>query len=160
VTVVSHKSTFDANPGDLFNVHLDAANLARISPPFPRMRFEDAPAPTKEGDRQVMWLTAGPVRVHWVAHVVRIRQPGTSTPGYMEDRQESGPFREWRHQHQVFPEENGSVLKDVVSFRLLPGRAGRLMDRVFVAPGLKLMFMWRHWRTHALLREGRHASDS
>jgi ligand-binding SRPBCC domain-containing protein len=154
MTRVSHTSRFPVNAERLFNFHMDAANLARISPPFPSFAFEgDVPGRTFAGQEQRFVLSIGPLRRTWVAKVTAVQ----STPGprsgalFIEDRQDEGPFRAWRHQHQVFADGGDATLRDVIEFSFFPGGAGALLDRAFVWPGLKAMLAYRHWRTRRLL---------
>lgn len=69
----------------------------------------------------------------------------------MEDVQERGPFRKWRHQHRVHGEGDGARLTDVVSFRMLPTPVGEFLEYWLVRPMLIGMFAYRHRRTRALL---------
>lgn len=152
MTLVVYSSAFSVPADDLFAFHLDAANLARISPPFPPFQLLDAPNPPSEGDLQVFRLGFGKAGVTWHARISRI-QPGKM----LEDTQESGPFRRWRHQHRVRAENGGSRLTDVVSFRLIPTPVGEFLEFLLIRPGILTMFAWRHRRTRALLaspREG------
>lgn len=113
---VSHLSRFDVPPEALYRFHLDATNLVRISPPFPKVTVEGARIPTEEGDEQQIVFAVGPLRVRTTARVVRTVPPENSKPGYIEDEMVAGPFHSWRHQHQVHPAEGGAELRDVVAF--------------------------------------------
>lgn len=128
----------------VFTFHADVQNLPRLTPG--PARIVRAPVPAREGDVQVIEIGAGPLRRRWHARIVRFDPPRT-----IVDEQERGPFRYWRHTHAVIPEGDGAMLVDVVAFRLLPGRAGRLLDALVVAPALRLLFAERHRRTRRLL---------
>jgi ligand-binding SRPBCC domain-containing protein len=153
MTTIVHKSRFDVTPQALFEFHLDAANLAAISPPLPRFTMQSEPKETEPGDLQEFRLSIGPLGADWKARITKLQpQPGSvSGARFLEDVQESGPFAEWRHQHQVFADEDGATLKDAVRLKLFPTPLGPLFDAIFVAPGVKLMFVYRHWKTRRLL---------
>lgn len=153
MTTIVHESRFEVTPSALFEFHLDASNLAAISPPLPRFTMQSEPKETQPGDLQEFRLSVGPLGADWRARITKLQaQPGaTAGARFLEDVQESGPFREWRHQHQVFPDGEGAVLRDVVRLRLFPTPLGALLDTLLVAPGVKLMFIYRHWKTHRLL---------
>lgn len=153
MTTIVHESRFDVSPQALFEFHLDAANLAAISPPLPRFTMQSEPKATASGDLQKFRLSVGPFGADWKARITKLQsQPGAvSGAQFLEDVQESGPFAEWRHQHQVFADGDAAVLKDVVRLRLFPTALGPLLDTLFVAPGVKLMFVYRHWKTRRLL---------
>jgi ligand-binding SRPBCC domain-containing protein len=147
MTTVRASSTFDVPPDVLFAFHADVTNLARISPPLPRFRLLSEAGEAEEGEVQRFQLSVGPFHREWHARITRV------IPGkVIEDTQEAGPFREWRHRHVVSDDPSGSRLTDVVRFRLLPTPAGEFLEWLLVAPGVRLMFAWRHRRTRALLR--------
>ena len=135
-----------ATADELYAFHLDARNLVAISPPFPQVRLLSVPKATEAGDVQVIWLGWGRIGATWEAAVIRL-VPG----GLIEDIQDRGPFRRWRHQHRFSEDGEGSVLTDVVSFRLLPTIAGEILEYFVVRPPLMAMLALRHRKTRALL---------
>lgn len=144
----------------LFTFHLDPLNLVRISPPVPPIRLVEPRSPASVGDDQQIRLGIGPLSIGWTARIVAIVAPEGDRPGYLEDRMIAGPFRLWRHQHQVHPADGHADLCDVVEFRLLPTAVGALLERVVMSPGLRLMFAWRHRRTRSLLSSTAESGDS
>ncbi len=152
MTRVSHQGRFRVPAAEMYAFHRDVRNLARVSPPFPRVRVEGGGKPAEPGDEQRVTLHGGLFRVRTRARITRLVPPADANPGYMEDTLVEGPFRYWRHQHQVFPVAEGCILRDVVEFELFPSRVGKLLDAVIAKPAFKLMFRYRHWRTGRLLR--------
>lgn len=148
MTRVSFSTHFDVPAEELFAFHMNAENLAKISPPVPPFKMLSEPKVSAEGDEQVFRLGYGKLGVNWHARLTRVEPPAL-----IEDTQERGPFLRWRHQHRVAPDGNGSRLTDVVSFRAIPTVVGEALEYVLVRPGLWAMFFWRHRRTKQLLRE-------
>lgn len=149
MTKVVYRSRLTATPEELFEFHMDTANLAAISPPWPPFRVISEPRRAEPGDLQVFQLGAGPLATVWEARVTRV------VPGrLLEDRQESGPFRAWRHQHQFLADGDGAMLVDVVEFRMLPTVVGEFLEFYLVRPFILGMFAWRHRRTRKLLAAG------
>jgi len=147
MTLVVYRSRIAVSREDLFEFHAHVSNLAGISPPFPRLRIENASEPTREGDLQHIVLGAGPLRYAWDARV-RTVIPGS----LIEDVQERGPFRRWRHQHRFGDAGPGHAqLTDAISFSILPGTAGAFLEYLFARPAIWLLLAWRHRRTGALL---------
>jgi ligand-binding SRPBCC domain-containing protein len=146
MTLVVWTSHFDVAAERLFAFHQDARNLPRITPPPLSFELLIPPAASQEGDVQLFRMGLGPFKSNWRARITRV-----VVPRLIEDTQEAGLFRSWRHQHRVAPEPGGSRLTDVVSFRLLPTPAGEFIDYFAVRPALLAMFAYRHWRTRALL---------
>lgn len=140
------KTRLPVSPEELFEFHMDVANLEAISPPWAPVSVISEAKRAEVGDLQVFRIGAGPLIRIWEARVTRVA-PGR----LLEDVQESGPFRSWRHQHQFRPDGDGAVLADVVAFRLLPTRAGEFVEWVFVRPAILAMFAWRHRQTRKLL---------
>lgn len=146
MTLVVKSSWFDVSAEELFAFHLDAGNLARISPPWPPFVLVSSPKLTAPGDLQIFRVGAGRLSRTWHARITRL-----VPDRLIEDTQESGPFLRWRHQHRVAAEGRGSRLTDVVSFRLLPTPAGAFLEFYLLRPGLIALFAWRHRRTRRLL---------
>jgi ligand-binding SRPBCC domain-containing protein len=150
VTLIVYRSKFDVPARQLFAFHTDVTNLPRISPPLPRFRLLTQPKPVQAGDVQVIRMSVGPVVATLRARAVRVVDGKL-----IEDVQQRGPFRAWRHQHRIREIAPGRCeLTDAVAFRFFPTRLGHALDRLLV-PGLMATFAWRHWRTRRLLY-GRH----
>jgi ligand-binding SRPBCC domain-containing protein len=130
----------------VYAFHSDVSNFPRISPPFAPVEVVAAPNPTQTGDPQHFVLRLGLVRVAWTARITRM-----VPDRLIEDVQERGPFRAWRHQHRITPTGNGSRLTDVIVFRLFPGWPGELAEYWSVRPALLVMLWWRHRRTRQLI---------
>ncbi len=146
MTLVVHRSTLPYLAEELFELHMDAGNLPAISPPFPPVRLLSAPKRAEPGDLQVIRFGWGRLGANWEARILRV-----VAGRLLEDVQERGPFREWRHQHRVVAVEGGAELTDAVSFRLLPGPVGEFIEFYVVRPFIKAMFVVRHRRTARLL---------
>lgn len=155
MTLVVKSSWFDVSVEDLFAFHMDATNLARISPPWPPFAVISSSIPPEVGDVQVFRVGPWPLAQTWQARITRI------VPGrLLEDTQESGPFLRWRHQHRTVAEGRGSRLTDVVSFRLVPTPLGAFLEFYTARPLLLAMFAWRHRRTSALLPHPRRSTPT
>src|SRR5215216_2111387 len=140
VATMTAVTWLEASPEAVFAFHADARNLSRLLPG--PARLVRAPVPTRAGDRQIIRLGVRPFALEWHARIT-----GFSAPTTLTDVQERGPFHLWRHTHKVLPARGGAMLVDYVEFRLLPGRLGRLADRLLMAPMLPLLFIERHRRT-------------
>ena len=146
MTVVRWSSRFDCGPEELFAFHMDAANLDRISPPIPPMRLVSPPDETRPGAVQEFRIGWGPLGTTWVARVTRVVDGRL-----LEDMQERGPFRRWRHQHRIGGTPGAATLPDVVSFRFIPTPVGEFAEWLLVRPLIVGMFAFRHGRTRRLV---------
>ena len=133
-----------APPEQVFRFHADVRNLPRVTPG--PMRVRPNAQPSAPGDLQVIQFGLPPLAVRWHARIVHVDPPQA-----IVDVQERGPFRLWRHTHTVEATAGGARLEDTVEFCLIPGRAGLVLDRLMVAPLLRLLFAVRHRRTRMLL---------
>ena len=147
MTLVVHRGTVKASAEELFELHMDARNLPKISPPFPPVKLLSEPKRSEPGDLQVIQFGRSPFASVWHARVTQV------VPGRMlEDVQERGLFLKWRHQHRVRDLGNGEAeLTDAVSFRVIPTVAGEFLEFWLVRPLIKAMFVLRHRKTRALL---------
>ena len=63
----------------------------------------------------------------------------------------AGPMARWEHQH-IFAEVDGGVeLIDHITLAHKPGLQGILTRIVFDGPPLRMLFLYRHWRTRRAL---------
>lgn len=146
MTLVVYRSFMPATPETLFELHMDAANLPLISPPFPPVTLLSQPKRAEVGDLQLIRMGFSRFGLTWHARITRV-----VVGKLLEDIQERGPFRRWRHQHRVASSPGGSVLSDVVSFRLIPTPAGEFLEYFLVRPLILAMFRVRHSRSRGIL---------
>lgn len=146
MTTVRRRSSIAVSPRELFDFHRDPRNLARISPPLPRLSLISPAKETEAGDEQRLRLSVGPFSVQWLALITRFEPPTL-----LEDTQLRGPFRAWRHRHEVAAGPSGSVLTDRIQFRLFAGPAAPFLDWLIVAPALRFLLWWRHRETRRRL---------
>lgn len=155
MTRFKYSSYFPYSQEELFELHCDVRNLGRFSLPGQTFRLTSEVKRSEMGDLQTFDVGLGPLTTRWVAEITMF-----DPPRLLEDVQVSGPFRRWRHQHQVSAEGDGSRLTDVVAFRLLPTPLGELIEWLTVRPVMLGMFWFRHRRTQSLLAEGRSHSEA
>ena len=59
------------------------------------------------------------------------------------DEQLKGPYRYWRHLHELREIPEGTEVKDTVHYISLPGIAGKLVDKLIIRRRLNLIFDYR-----------------
>jgi len=135
------ESLIDAPPADVFAWHRSPDALARLIPPWAKVRVEScAGEPLAVGTVVTLRL---PLGLRWVARHTALE------PGRMfRDEQEKGPFRRWVHTHRFEPAGEGRCrLIDEVEFETFCARLAR--DRIV------RMFEYRHDVTRdAFRRDG------
>jgi ligand-binding SRPBCC domain-containing protein len=130
---------------DVAGFHTSASSLKAITPPLIPMQLHHAPGRIGDGDKMDFTIWMGPLPVRWQARVEDV-----SLSGFL-DRQVSGPFEAWVHQHTfVQLAEGGTEVLDEVEARLkkhdLWGLVGLAMWL-----GLPLLFASRGRQTRRLL---------
>ena len=148
-------SRLPADAARAFAWHAQPGALARLLPPWDRVRVRSREGSLRDG-RVVLELRQGPLTLTWDA---RHDAAGFVDGTQFVDTQASGPFAHWRHEHRLEPgaPAGSSVLHDTVTWRLpldpvsWPGRP--VVERV-----LRRMFAYRHWVTAADL--ARHQSGA
>jgi ligand-binding SRPBCC domain-containing protein len=125
----------------VFAFFADARNLERITPPFLHFHV----------------LTPGPIGMHAGALIdYRLRLRGVplrwqseitawEPPHRFVDVQRRGPYREWNHIHAFEEDGIGTMVRDVVRYRLPgPGLLTRAVNAFLVAPDTRRIFAFRH----------------
>ncbi len=124
---------------ELFAWHARPGAFERLVPPWAPVRLQSFEG-IREGDRAVIRLGPSPVSLRWVAEhydVVDGRQ--------FCDRQVSGPFARWTHEHRMEPvSDTESRLIDEIEYALPAGALGRQIGEWFAEPELRRQFAYRH----------------
>lgn len=144
---MEHNSQFNVNaPIDaVLEFHRSARSLRAITPPLIPMTALQAPDPLAEGTEMAFTLWLGPIPVRWTARIE------SSTPTGFIDRQLSGPFASWTHEHSFTALDSRSTLvEDHVRYELKSNPFWWLVGGL-MALGLPLLFRFRAFKTRQIL---------
>jgi ligand-binding SRPBCC domain-containing protein len=134
------ESYIAAAPERVFAFHEMPDALARLIPPWERVRVVEAAQSLLPGSRAVIETRLfGLWPVRWVAE-----HTAYEPPRMFEDVQASGPFKTWRHRHTIEPRGAGALLRDEIEFEPPLGPVGRMAAPLLVLPRLRRMFDYRH----------------
>jgi len=92
-----------------------------------------------------LWI--GPLPVRWLA----CHEPGPIDTSFA-DRMIRGPMAAWYHEHIFEPAPRGTLLIDQITFEHPPGLKGIFTRLMFDGLPLRVLFMYRHWRTRRALQ--------
>lgn len=121
--------------------HRDPAALKKLTPPpiFIQVHADRRTSLT-DGDLDfTLWF--GPLPVRWLA-----RHEAVAGHGFAE-WQVSGPMAYWRHEHSFEEVPGGVALSDRVTLAHKGGIRGLLTRLIFDGIPLRILFLYRHWRT-------------
>lgn len=136
-----HAHVVRAPLDEAFAFFSDPANLPRLTPRL--MGFRIVERPDEIGVGASFRYRVG--LVTWIAEIT-----AWDPPHGFSDLQVSGPYRVWRHRHELREVEGGTEVRDRIEYRLRGGPAARLLlpaHRLF----LRRLFAYRSRRLDALL---------
>ena len=144
--VFLHRSEMRGSLRALRRFHEDPRALQRLTPVFMPLRIvRDERRSLSEGDVELR-MGLGPFSYRWLAR----HEPGPTAHSFT-DRMAEGPLAHFVHQHIFEEAERGVVLTDRIALAHRPGWRGLLTRLVFDGPALRLLFIYRHWRTRRAL---------
>ena len=124
---------------EVFEFFSDARNLERLTPSF--LNFEvltEGPIAMAPGARIDYALGLYGVRFKWRTEIAEFT-PNVS----FVDTQERGPYALWHHTHTFEAVEGGTLMRDVVRYRLPLGPLGVMAHWIFVRRHLQRIFAYR-----------------
>ena len=135
ITTLHHEAVVPASLDDTFAFFSNAANLERLTPPWINFRIRTAmPIEMKEGALIDYAIVLYGVPVPWRTRI-DVWEPGVR----FVDRQVSGPYRWWHHEHRFEPAGSGTRVIDHVEY--VP-RAAMISSRL-VARDVARIFEFR-----------------
>lgn len=142
-----HRSQIPSSVQALVDFHADPRALSQLSmpPTFIQVLHDERTSLTAGQITFRLWL--GPLPVRWVAE----HTSGTTETSFI-DRMVEGPMAQWEHHHIFEAVEDGAVLVDRISLVHKPGLVGLFTRLVFDGLPLRVLFMYRHWRTRRALQ--------
>jgi ligand-binding SRPBCC domain-containing protein len=121
---------------EVFEFFADARNLEVITPPWLHFRIlTPARIFMGIGTRIEYRLRIRGVPVRWVSEIA-----AWDPPRRFVDKQISGPYRLWEHEHRFEDTASGTKVRDRVRYAV-PG--GAIVQRLLVAPDLERIFDYR-----------------
>lgn len=116
-------------------------NLARITPQDMGFVIRAGADSGEIAPDQRISYTVRPVwgiPLRWVTRITLVEAPFRFV-----DEQERGPYAYWRHEHELLPDGDGTLMRDRVLYRPPLGPLGELMHPLVIAPRLRAIFAYR-----------------
>ncbi|WP_010136001.1 SRPBCC family protein [Ochrovirga pacifica] len=74
----------------------------------------------------------------WVTEITHVKDKL-----YFVDEQRIGPYKLWHHQHILIPQNNGVLMKDIVTYQPPFGFLGNIANTLFIRNKLNQIFKYR-----------------
>jgi len=146
----TYSSLIPASVREVFSFHESPHALETLNPSFPRVSILRQRGGIQPGGEVELRLSAGPLRVRWLAHHTRYERDS-----FFVDVQKSGPFRCWIHRHEFEPVSNQCRLTDRIQFSLPGSPVTDWLLGWAVKLQLWMLFRYRHNVTREELRKRR-----
>lgn len=137
--VLERTQTVQRSLEHVFDFFSNAANLARLSPPFVRFEIK-TPEPIA---MQAGTVIEYRIRVHGIPIGWRTRIEEYLPRSRFVDEQIAGPYRSWRHEHDFARVPGGTEIRDRVTYQMRFGWLGDIAHALFVARDLRRIFDYR-----------------
>ena len=126
----------------VFAFFADAGNLEYLTPPWLHFQIRTSlPITMKAGtliDYTIRWRW---LPVSWKTEIL-----DWSPPHRFIDQQIKGPYKLWRHTHTFEVISGGTLMKDIVRYRLPMGPLGTVAHSMIVERDLQAIFDYRFQR--------------
>lgn len=140
MTTFRKTSRIAAPAASVFAWHERPGAFERLVPPWDETRIVARGGGLQPGDRVEIETKLGPVRRRWTAEHTEFRQGER-----FRDRQVSGPFAMWDHEHRFTAEsERSMLLEDEVHYALPAGILGSLAAGRLARQRIDQTFAYRH----------------
>ena len=117
------------------------ANLKEITPDYMGFDITSGDLPEKMYEGMIISYKVAPVlgiKTTWVTEITHIRDKE-----YFVDEQRVGPYALWHHQHFIEPQNEGVLMKDIVSYAPPFGILGAIANTLMIRKKLKEIFDYR-----------------
>ena len=136
--LLTASTQISAPPDQVFAFFCRAGNLGLITPAPMQFRIVGHVPQLSDGATVEYQMRFGPIPVRG-----RIRITGWNPPRSYVDVQEAGPYRVWRHEHQLAPDGQTTLIDDRVYYALRLGALSGMVNRWLIAPHLREFFRYR-----------------
>ena len=134
---------------DVFKFFSDAFNLQALTPSFLNFRILTAPPiDIQEGTLIDYKISLFGIPMKWKTRIERFE-----TDTMFVDQQIRGPYSLWHHTHTFEDSDDGTLMRDIVDYRLPFGPLGLLAHTLFVRRTLKRIFQYRYDSLERLMGE-------
>ncbi|MBN2502155.1 MAG: SRPBCC family protein [Anaerolineales bacterium] len=147
IQCLSRQQIVSASLDEVWAYFATPANLNEMTPPD--MKFEiiqGGEASMYPGQLIEYRVQFMPVfKSRWLTEIAHVQ-----AKRFFVDERRIGPYRFWYHEHHFAAVENGTLIRDQVTYVLPFGLLGEIVHRLWVRPRLKTIFDFRREKVKAL----------
>lgn len=137
---ISFKSHLPVSAAEALAWHSREGAFERLAPPWSNVTVLDETGTNAPGDGKRVQIAFGPVKTDW-----QIVHEALDTGVGFADRQITGPFAEWLHEHRFEDDpDGGSWLEDRIAYRLPYRAVGDAALNGRIESELTRVFAYRH----------------
>jgi ligand-binding SRPBCC domain-containing protein len=145
--VLRRKQLLPVRREEAFAFFADAANLEEITPPWLNFRIvTPTPIALHTGSLIEYKLHWRGIPIGWTTEIRRWNPPY----GFV-DTQIRGPYQLWHHTHKFEEVEGGTLMTDVVWYKVPGGPLGDLIHKLQVKRDVNRIFDYRYHRIATLM---------
>lgn len=137
-SIVSQEQFIARPRAEVFAFFSEPCNLERLTPPWLNFEIVEIPEQLSEGALIRYKLRFHGVTIHWTTRI----EDWSPADGFV-DTQVAGPYALWHHTHEFEEVEGGTLVRDLVRYRVPFGPLGEVIRRAMVAPDTKKIFEFR-----------------
>ena len=137
-SIVSQEQFIARPRAEVFEFFSEPRNLERLTPPWLNFEIVEIPEQLSEGALIKYKLRLHGITIHWTTRI----EDWSPDTGFV-DTQISGPYAMWHHTHEFEEVEGGTLVRDLVRYRVPFGPLGEVIRRAMVAPDTKKIFDFR-----------------
>lgn len=116
-------------------------NLKEITPDYMGFDITTKGLPEKMYEGMIIAYEVRPllsIKTTWVTEITKVKEQR-----YFVDEQRIGPYKLWHHQHFLEPTDQGTLMKDIVSYQPPLGALGKIANALFIKSKLEEIFDYR-----------------
>lgn len=136
--VLLREQTVSASRTEVFRFFSDPHNLQLLTPPWLHFHIVTTPEQVTDGALIRYQLRLHRVPLHWKTRI-ESWQPNSR----FVDTQLAGPYSLWHHTHEFEDHESGTLIRDIVKYKLPFGVIGKIINRCFVRADVEKIFDYR-----------------
>ena len=144
----THEQKIGAPKEEVWRFFATPANLPKLTPPNMKMELLDA-LPDRMYPGMVVRLKVAPllgISLAFTSVITTVQEQD-----YFIDEMREGPFAEWHHEHRFEERKDGTLIRDIVHYRIPLGPLGKLFQPFLVKRQIQELFAFREQKVIQLI---------